>query len=265
LAVLVTLVTMVGVVAASTAHAAVRPYVKTSSADLFWCTSWQALCANTKITTVAGGTPFDLVCWRDDRDPFNPSGRSRWFYAFLDNGQEGYLWSAQVAGDTDIAPRPNCNTINWINVSDWAIGRIGLTQWRSIQLDGPMPWSSGENPNNYWSGWCLGFASNAWQVAGGGGLLGGANANDAWNRYAAQGRVDTAHRPPRGAMVFWNVGQYGHVAISIGNWRVVGTQGDVPQSLPIADYGVDPNGRSLGVYRGWTVPSTSAPYDTKGW
>lgn len=84
------------------------------------------------------------------------------------SSSQGYLWSAQVAGDTDIAPHPNCNTINWINVSDWAIGRIGLTQWRSTQLDGPMPWSSGENPNNYWSAWCLGFASNAWQVAGGG-------------------------------------------------------------------------------------------------
>src|SRR5262249_28261246 len=45
---------------------------------------------NQKVTTVPGGTSFDLVCWRDDRDPFNPAGQSRWFYAILDNGREGF-------------------------------------------------------------------------------------------------------------------------------------------------------------------------------
>jgi hypothetical protein len=252
-------VAAMGTVAPSSAQANGRPYVWTSAADLFWCTSVQSLCANQAITTVPGGTSATMVCWRDDRQPF-PNSSSRWFYVFLDNGQEGYLWSEQVRNQTPNTP--NCNTINWINVSDWAIGRIGLTHWRSANQDGPYaPGRSG----HYWSGWCLTFASDAWAVAGGGNLLGGATANDAWSLYAGQGRVDTAHRPPRGAMVFWNVGSFGHVAISIGNWKVVGTRGDEPQTLPIADYGVDPSGQSLGTYRGWVMPTTSAPYNTMGW
>lgn len=243
------------VVAPTAAHATGRPYVSTSSADMFWCTSTQSICANQTVTTVPGGTPMTMVCWRDDRQPF-PSSSPRWFYVFLDNGQEGYLWAPQVADQTPNTP--NCNTVNWINVADWAIGRIGLTQWRSAEADGPVaPTRSG----NYWSGYCQTFASNAWRVAGGGDPLPGGSATAEWNNYAAQGRVDPGHRPPRGAMVYWNIGAYGHVAISLGNWRVIGTQGDQPQILPIADSGVS----SYANFRGWTMPQASAQYNTLSW
>jgi surface antigen len=242
------------------AHADGRPYVWTESADMFWCTSTQDLCANQTVTRVPRGTPLTIVCWRDDRQPF-PNSSPRWFYVFLDNGQEGYLWAPQVADQT--ANTANCNTVNWINVSDWAIGRIGLTQWRSPQADGPLqpPYRTGVNApaGYYWSGACLIFASDAWKMAGGDALLAAGSANEAWNRYVSQNRADTSgSRPPRGALVFWNNGGAGHVAISLGNWHTIGTWRAEPYVDPIQRYGVG----SVTNYRGWVMPATTAPYNT---
>jgi hypothetical protein len=101
-----------------------------------------------------------MVCWRDDRQPF-PGSSPRWFYAVLDNGQEGFVWEPQVARQVNT---PRCSTVNWLNVSDWAIGRMGSTQLWSSQADGP---SRPDNQGSYWSGFCPAFASNAWKVAGG--------------------------------------------------------------------------------------------------
>src|SRR5262249_28261247 len=99
----------------------------------------------------------------------------------------GFLWSAQVAGDQGTS-RPNCNTVNWINVSDWVIGRIGQTQWRSSALDGPV---APARPGNYWSGYCLTFANNAWTVAGGGMPNGysTSTAYAAWTWFDSRGRA----------------------------------------------------------------------------
>jgi surface antigen len=145
-------------------------------------------------------------------------------------------------------------------VSDWAIGRIGLTQWRSAQADGP---SAPQNAGHYWSGWCLAFASNDWKVAGGDGMVSASSANDAWYTFLGQGRANTSgSRPPRGALVFWDTGTYGHVAISLGNWQAVGTRGYDGDTQPISNYGVDPTGHSLGTFRGWVMPTSNTPYNT---
>lgn len=138
------------VVSPARADAAGRPYIWTESADMFSCTSVQALCAQTTVTRIPRGTPLTMLCWRDDRAPF-PGSSPRWFYAFLDNGQEGFVWSEQVRDQTPNTP--NCSTVNWISVSDWAIGRIGLTRWRSVSEDGPSRPQNGPE----WSGWCLGL------------------------------------------------------------------------------------------------------------
>lgn len=252
-AALLFLVSSFAVTEAGTAGAASRPYISSASADMFWCTSNQSLCTTQTVTrNIPYRTPLRMVCWRDDRDPFNPNGRSRWFYSVLDNGQEGYLWSAQVGGQTLQAPTPACNTVNWINVSDWVIGRDNgtVTRWRSTALDGPfVP----NRPGNYWSGWCLAFSADAWYMAGGAptSALSAPTAKSLWNSYASRGQVDTQHRPPRGAMVFFNWTSSGHVAISLGNWRVVSTQGDAPQTLPIYDFSFGP---STPGYLGWVMP-----------
>jgi hypothetical protein len=216
---------------------------------MFWCTSAQSLCTSQTVTRqIPQGTPLRMICWRDDRAPF-PNASSRWFYAALDNGQEGYLWAPQVGGQVTT---PNCSTVNWINVSDWVIGRDdgSQTQWRSAALDGPFVPT---RPGNYWSGWCLAFSSDAWYQAGGAptNALSYPSAISAWNSYAAQGRVDTTHRPPRGAMVFFNWTSSGHVAISLGNWRVISTQGSAPDTLPIYDFNFGP---TTAGYLGWVMP-----------
>ena len=196
-----------------------------------------------------------MVCWRDDRQPF-PNSSPRWFYVFLDNGQEGYVWSPQIANQTP--NMPNCSTVNWINVSDWAIGRLGLQQWRSTQADGPRPWSQQDNPNNWWAGYCLGFAANAWTMAGGG-MQGPtfSTANQAWSWYAMQGRANqSGSRPPRGALIFWNNSQTGHVAISLGNWQAIGTWQAAPD--PIMRYRTS----AVTNFSGWVMPSATVPYNT---
>src|SRR5205085_12513939 len=84
----------------TTARASGRPYVGTSSADMFWCTSVQPFCTQNTVTSgIPQGTSLAMVCWLDDRAPF-PGSSPRWFYSYLDNGQEGYLWAPQVANQT---------------------------------------------------------------------------------------------------------------------------------------------------------------------
>lgn len=235
-----------------------RSYISTASADMFWCTSKQALCTSQTVTrNIPKDTELRMVCWRDDRNPFDPNDTGRWFYSVLDNGQEGYLWSAQVAGQTST---PNCSSINWINVSDWVIGRDNgsYDSWRSRELDGIYEPHGGGS--NYWSGWCLAFASDAWYMAGGAPEKRYSSAIDAWNAYAAKGQVDRTHRPPRGAMVFFSGSTwtgYGHVAISIGNWRVVSTRGVDGDNLPIYDFSHGFSNTTPG-YLGWTMPVTAS-------
>lgn len=236
------------------------PYVSADpTADLFWCASTQDLCAYDTVAHVPKGVPVSVVCWRDDRQPF-PNSSSKWFYVFLDNGQEGFLWEPQVANQP--LNTPSCDAVNWINVADWAIGRIGLRQWRSRQADGPF---APRRAGHYWSGWPLAFASDAWKAAGGDGLPAGGSADAVWNSYVRQGRaVTNGSRPPRGAMIFWSTGGHGHVAISLGNWQAVGTVGDQSRADPVRRYSVDPGDRSIGILRGWVMPpEATAPYNTR--
>ncbi len=199
---------------------------------MFWCTSTQAFCMQNTVTQgIAQGTPLKMVCWLDDRAPF-PGSSGRWFYSYLDNGQEGYLWAPQVGNQTPNTP--NCNTINWIQVSNWAIGRIGQTQ-------------TNLTPSGWWAGYCATFAYWAWNAQ----MVSG-NAIDMYHYYAARGLVQTS-RPPRGALVFWNISPpYGHVAISLGNWKAVGTQG-FNNSEGVAVYGVLSR---FSNYLGWAMPQT---------
>ena len=60
--------------------------------------------------------------------------------------------------------------------------------------------------------------------------LGLPNGHHRLERVRHQGQVDRSHRPPRGAMVFVNRTSSGHVAVSLGNWRAVSTQGHSPGS-----------------------------------
>lgn len=114
----------------------------------------------------------------------------------------------------------------------WAEARVGQVY-------------TSENPNaGWWSGWCETFVSLAY-----GRRFRNATAYDHYltRRNAGQIRGGV---PPRGALVFWDIGGAGHVAIAVGGGQVVGTRGYETQRLPVArqDY------RSFPGYLGWAAP-----------
>lgn len=236
------------VLVANPAHAAARPYISSSSADMFWCTSQQSLCTSQTVTAkIAKGTPLRMVCWRDDRDPFDRSKKSRWFYSILDNGQEGWLWEPQVGGQVTVR---SCTGINWISWSDFAIGHIDQRDAAPAETAAflTQDWAPGK-PGE-WSGDCAKFA---WLATGK--VAYRADAIAMWRYYANRGQVDTTHRPPRGALVFWNQTKWGHVAVSLGNWQAVGTVGLDGDHLPIARY--DVLGSRASTYLGWVMPQSA--------
>lgn len=243
----VVLISVLGVVSPLNTSAAGRPFVWTSSADMFWCTSSQTLCTSTTVTTIPRNTPLKMVCWRDDRNVWGGSGTSRWFYALLDNGQEGFVWSDQIASQTPNTP--SCNGINWIQVSDFAIGHMGQTHASSSESASfsAAGWRPG--PVGEWQGDCIKFAYLAWGKQT---LIG--NAIAVYRSYRDRGMVHPG-RPPRGAMVFWNRTNLGHVAISIGNWQAVGTQG-LDNQVPIK--AIDRYAVNTSDYLGWVMPVTPA-------
>jgi len=74
-----------------------------------------------------------------------------------------------------------------------------------------------------WDMWCLALAARAWETA-----LGHAfppiEQDTAWHAYQGclnAGLIHTGGTPPRGALVFWQSGADGHVAISNGDGTVV--------------------------------------------
>jgi hypothetical protein len=109
-------------------------------------------------------------------------------------------------------------------------------------------------PGGYWSGYCLTFASDAW--APWGGIVAPTNwntlPNNVWDWYGANnpGARHVGSRPPRGSLVFWGTSPW-HIAISMGNWRAVGTQGNVGQRLIVSDYDIN---SSRPNYTGWIMP-----------
>jgi hypothetical protein len=243
-------------VGAGTAAAAGSSYISTQSADMFWCTSTQPFCVQNTVTRgIPQNTPVQMVCWRDDRDPFNTNGKSRWFYSLLGNGQEGYLWSAQVGGQTTTPP---CSDFNWVNVSDFGIGHIGTTRASDSEArffsnaDWAIPADS-SGAGHWWSDNCAKFAWLAWHIAGGSDMHTGPTAQQISRTYSLAGG-----RPPRGALVFFSLNNSsgpGHVGVSLGNWQFVGTTGlgTDPANSPVAVRGVLDSG--LG-YLGWVYPGT---------
>jgi hypothetical protein len=73
-------------------------------------------------------------------------------------------------------------------------------------------------PTGGWSGWCLRFSRNAWQLPA---LY--PDAITAWRQTPTQHRHTWSSRPPAGAVVYWEGGAHGHIAISDGTGYVYTT------------------------------------------
>jgi hypothetical protein len=97
----------------------------------------------------------------------------------------------------------------------------------------------------WWSGYCEAFAESAygrrfhyWSAA---------------TDYRNEQLLGRIHRgvPPRGALVFYNDGSYGHVALSTGRGWVISAIGGDANRLPIARV---PYRWFYSTYLGWAMP-----------
>jgi hypothetical protein len=218
---------------------------------LWWCDSTQPFCEQNTVTTgVGNGTNVHMECWDTGRQ--NAPNSSKWFYVYLQNGQEGFVTESQVANQTTV---PACSTINWMNVASYAIARLGT-----------------DNNGSSWYDLCLTFASQAWQAGGGVNIAQGYPASistfpDAiWNWYWGSASLHSfvhneatgiVSRPPRGALVFWSGGSnpgLWHVAISLGNWQAIGTWDSSVPATPAAERVISMYSVYTGPYTGWIMP-----------
>jgi len=224
---------------------------------IYQCTSMGfGYCASPFAAADVG--PTHMVCWRDGPD--NPN---RWFYVFMPNGTEGYVYAPDV---TNQVPTPSCASVNWIRASDFAythLGQVTDTNPADVSQFSASDWGPG--PVGEWSGNCSKFTYLAWYTAGV--TTGRApTALDLWNLYKSIGAADTnlTHVPPRSALVFFSNpsvdGGAGHVGLSMGNWQFIGTRGLSNQGLPTDARDI----RNVPGYLGWVFPATpDVPYNVR--
>jgi len=223
----------------------------TATVGMYDCTSGSALCT-TAVRTATGGTAARMVCWEDGRAA---AGSVRWFYVRLANGSQGFVPANRVGTQASVRScrdRNASNEIDGVIAARWALGRNGVAavsgadQYR-LNVVWPV------NTYGDWSGDCIGFAALAWDAAGS--ALPRGNAIDVFRVYRGQNRIRPDRNPPRGALVFWNAvasnGQnFGHVEVSLGNGRSIGTQGWDGQRKPVSIAAIG----SVN-YLGWAMPS----------
>lgn len=237
--------------AARPAAAETFPSRITATVGMYDCTSGSALCT-TAVTTATGGTAARMVCWEDGRAA---AGSVRWFYVRLSNGRQGFVPANRVGAQAAVrscGDRNASNEIDGVIAARWALGHNGATAVSRAEQDRlNAVWPV--NTYGDWSGDCIGFAALAWDAAGS--ALPRGNAIDVFRLYRNQNRVRTDRNPPRGALVFWNAvasnGQnFGHVEVSLGNGRSIGTQGWDGQRLPVSIAAI-----GSANYLGWAMPS----------
>lgn len=101
-----------------------------------------------------------------------------------------------------------------------------------------------------WRGLCDRFVANAYGLA----HSGYESARAHWEAIPARYKHPGDTNPPAGALVFWNCGQYGHVAISTGSGAVQTTHlnNGTPTTVSLSDATRQLGG--AGIYFGWAEP-----------
>ncbi len=119
--------------------------------------------------------------------------------------------------------------------------------WAIAEVNSPRPgWS--DEYRRIWSGYCEGFVEAAYGNHYGRWAKPYPSAlADYLTQYAA-GRVHTSGEPPAGALVFYRLSQYGHVALSLGDGRVATTWGFGDAEYPVR---IVPR-TTFGNYLGWS-------------
>jgi hypothetical protein len=183
-----------------------------------------------------------MLCWEDNSWYTGRYASNRWFYVLFANGGEGYVHSSVVEKQTAVGACAGSIIMKATRTAtDW-YGQVYAPWWIA---DDYSDWPPG--PYAEWAGDCIKFARSVYRAHGKAMKTG--NAIDVYYQYKAEGRIKSGV-PPRGALVFWNVSAFGHVAVSLGNGYVIGTQGGDNSYLPIAVYKTT----TYGSYLGWAMP-----------
>jgi cell wall-associated NlpC family hydrolase len=198
-----------------------------------------------------------MVCWEDGR---SGAGSVRWFYFRFDNGHEGFVPATRVYPQTTVNACSDTSTSNSLRTyrrgvaaARWALSRnnqvyVSRADQDRLASHGGVSsnWTEGD-----WSGDCSGFVFLAWDSIGI--RINYQNARQMWDAYPTTRRHGDRN-PPRGALVFWNAMSgginYGHVEVSLGNSRSIGTTGF--EAGPALANAIAPISDTN--YLGWVMP-----------
>ena len=252
---LLVLITIVGVLAATPAEAAVKTKATTSYAGGTAVNLRSGPSTTSKVVrSVRSGTALTVTCqttgtaigygkWSGNRT-WNKLSDGTYVHDVLTtlpgNGTKvnhgGGRYSLFSKGISRCsAPKPAPKTSRESKAVSWARSQVGVRH-TSLTSDG------------MWSGWCERFAELAYGTSG---RYGSAAAN--YRAQKAAGRLKTTGTPPAGALVFYEWGAYGHVAISTGGGKAISTQG-YETALPVKEHTI--NGIGLR-YLGWSAAPTN--------
>lgn len=119
--------------------------------------------------------------------------------------------------------------------------------WAVAEVHSPRPgWS--DEYRRIWSGYCEGFVEAAYGNHTGRYARPYSSAMADYQAQRAAGRIHTGGEPPAGALVFYSLSRWGHVALSLGDGRVVTTWGFGEAEHPVR---IVPR-TTFGNYLGWS-------------
>jgi uncharacterized protein YraI len=177
--------------------------------------------------TVADGSTVTILCQQQGQSVTGTYGTTT-LWDFLSNGgmvSDAYIYTGSdgqlVNTCTYVGAPPRANPRSANGAIDWAFARYRSTAYENL---------------------CLAFTAQAYGWGGS-----GWNTAEIGGDYmVSHGYMNTSGNPPRGALVWYhNSAGTGHVAISLGEGKVIGTS--VSGGVGVAGY------LDHGSYRGWSV------------
>lgn len=235
------------VTATSASAASSKVVGKTSFRD---CTTLSRAGCKPARGAIASGSAVRMVCWVDDSWSTERYRSNRWFYVVGPNAKRGFVHSSRIVNQVGVG---HCNHSRYIAPARWAAMHVGDLKPRNVK-------EKLSNSFTYWSGWCQVFAQAAHTYGyNNSPYYGYGSAKTTFYAYKRHGKVSTNfdhNRMPIGALVYWTTGDYGHVAVYVGNGFVIGTRGSSQSNpLPVSRNSLSYMNSLLGRTAGWVHPS----------
>lgn len=186
-----------------------------------------ALPTGIRLDIGCGGNPADWAS--NNRSAAVSVSSSRLLSAKCADPSTGVSQSCSWTSSTEVAPGGR-------TAARWALNRVGQSS------------SSGTTSTGRWSGWCAKFVGMAWGRTN----AGYNSAIDMYRAWKNAGLIKSSGMTI-GAPVFWNLSQYGHTGVYVGDGVVVSTQGYESDNKPVRAHTVG----YLSSYLGWATPPSA--------